>query len=143
MACNSIVSGKDGKVLVSSSAIARLNEWTFNPSVQTDRFGDSDSSGFQRTVPGTAGATGTLRGKFLASDPIYELMRQGDCVNLALRVRSAASGGVLYYYVPAVIQDFNIGSNPDTGVAVEWTATFESDGKWYYPGESGIPSVSF
>ena len=130
------VSGKNGKAMVGSDLVAHLTKWSFNPTSNNHAFASSETAGYKSRVPGVFDASGSIEGKFKVDDAVYDLFNPGDAVNLALWINST-----LYYYVPAVIDSFSLEVDVDEGTVIGWSAEFSLDGKWYYPGEVGAPSV--
>ena len=140
MACSSASArtGELGKAVVDSTLIARITQWTFNPTAAESAWGDSDSGGYTNRVSGRKDGTGNLTGKFDTTNKVYDLFMPGDSVKLVLW-ESATDYWVMEC---CLITSFSVTYNNDTKEVVEWTADFGADGKYYYPGEAGAPVES-
>lgn len=138
MSCSSSTArtGSAGKAVVDDTLVARLTEWTFNPTADESAWGDSDSAGYTNRVSGRKDGTGSITGKFDTTNKVYDLFMPGDTVKLVLW-ESATDYWVLEC---ALITSFTVTYNQDTKEVVEWSADFGADGKYYYPGESGAPT---
>jgi hypothetical protein len=137
MTCSSATArtGELGKAVVDDTLIARITQWTFNPTSAESAWGDSDSGGYTNRVGARLDGTGNLTGKFDTSNKVYDLFMPGDTVKLVLW-ESAADYWVLEC---ALITSFSVTYDQDSKEVVEWTADFGADGKYYYPGEAGAP----
>ena len=80
MACSSASArtGELGKAVVDSTLIARITQWTFNPTAAESAWGDSDSGGYTNRVSGRKDGTGNLTGKFDTTNKVYDLFMPGD-----------------------------------------------------------------
>jgi len=137
MACSNTTArtGSLGKAVVDSTLVARLTQWTFNPTVGESAWGDSDSGGFTNRVAARKDGTGSIAGKFDTGTKVYDLFMPGDVVELILWETAAD-----YWALPcALISSFTVTYDNDSKEVVEWSADFGADGQYYYPGEAGAP----
>ena len=131
--------GEDGYVTVDGTLVARLTQWSFNPTAAESAWGDSDSAGYTNRKAARKDGTGSMTGKFDTSNKVYDLFMPGDAVELVLWESKTE-----YWALPcAIITSFEVTYDQDSKEVVEWTADFGADGKYYYPGESGAPSHTF
>lgn len=121
----SVATGCSGDVLIGSSSIAELTNWTFNKTVATDRYGSNSSNCYKKTIAGVKSGTGTLKGKYDDASPIEDFLDVGDSVSLLLQ-----TDGSTTYTVPAVIKSLDVEVDLDEGKANTWSATFETNGAW-------------
>ena len=130
--------GVDGKVVVEGSKLARITKWAISPKAGVNEWGDSDGEGFTLALPGRRGCTGSIEGKFDEDDEVYEILREGDDVTLVLWQSEVAGD---YWAFPAVIiADFSLEYDVDGQTVVGWSASWNSSGRFYHPGESGAPA---
>lgn len=127
--------GELGKAVADGTLIARITQWSFNPTSAESAWGDSDSGGYTNRVGGRKDGTGSLTGKFDTTNKVYDLFMPGDNIKLVLWETAAD------YWVMecCLISGFSVSYNQDTKEVVEWSADFGADGKFYYPGEAGAP----
>lgn len=128
--------GRDADVAVGSTLVARCTQWSLDESAAESAWGDSNSEGYTNRSLGRKDATGNIQGKLDEDVPCYDLFAPGDIVEITLW----EDDETYYYFGRAFIRTFNVLYNIDTREVVGWTATFASDGKYYRPGEAGIPS---
>ena len=138
MAVNSatVRTGTLGKVVVGSTLISRVKNWSINVVVGESAFGDSDSDGFTIRAAARKDLTGSMVGVFDTGNQIYDLLMPGDIVQLVLWETLTA----YWTLTRALIQGFDLTYDIDSKEAVEWTASFGVDGQYYYPGEASAPS---
>lgn len=137
-ATSTAITGVLGKAVVDDVTVARLTQWSIDPSAGDSEWGDSDGEGYTLVKSGRKGATGSCEGKFDTSKPQYAVFKLGDEVKLVLWLDASR-----YYAIPcAVITGFSLVVNVDTQEVVGWTANWKASGKFYYPGQSGAPSES-
>jgi len=128
--------GHLGKAVIGGSLIYRLKQFTVNPTCSESAWGDSDSEGFTNRAAARKDATGSVTGVFDTVRKIYTLFMPGDISALVLW-ESASD----YWAFPrALMSNFTVTYDNDTKEAVEWSADFGSDGRYYRPGEAGAPS---
>ena len=143
MSGTTAISGKNGKVVVASTLITRLTMWRLNVVSGTSAWGDSESEGFTNRIATRIDGTGSIGGKFDTNRKPYNVFNPGNVVTLALWLGGAAGASNGYYAFPsAVITSFDLEVNQDTQEVVGWTANFEADGRFYYPGQSGAPAYT-
>lgn len=138
MACSSASArtGELGKVVVDDALVARITQWSFNPTAAESAWGDSDSGGYTNRVGARKDGTGSMTGKFDEDSKVYDLFMPGDTVKIVLW-ETATDYWVLEC---ALITSFTVTYDQDTKEVVEWSADFGADGKYYYPGEVGAPA---
>ena len=119
-------SGKAGAVKISSTSVGEVLKWTARKTAVTDVFGSSESGGFQKTIAGRKGISGTIEGKWdsAAAAPILE----GASVTLQLHLNATE-----LLTVPAVMSEFEITTDINTGVANAFRASYESNGSYTEP----------
>jgi len=127
--------GELGKVVVDDTLVARITQWSFNPTAAESAWGDSDSGGYTNRVAARKDGTGSMTGKFDTDSKVYDLFMPGDTVKIVLW-ESATDYWVLEC---ALITSFTVTYDQDSKEVVEWSADFGADGKYYYPGEAGAP----
>lgn len=128
-------SGELGKAVVDDVLVARLKNWSLNPTTSETAWGDSDSAGFTNRKNARKDATGSMTGAFDDGSKPYDLFVAGDIVKLVLWENASD-----YWALPcALIQSFTITYDQDTKEVVEWSSDFGADGIYYYPGEAGAP----
>lgn len=120
------ISGKNGQVLIGSSAVAEVTKWIFNKETVSSRHASSSTGGFKRSLSGVRSGSGTIQFKFdlSAGSPIVE----GSAVTLLLYLDSSH-----FYSVPALIKTFKVEVNIDTGDVIGGVADFDTDGAWTEP----------
>lgn len=121
-------SGKDGKVLAGATQLAEITKWTFNPKSNNPAWASSDSAGYKKRVAGVKDGGGSIEGKFDSSSKFYTLVAEGDEVTLKLYLDATR-----YYSVPAIIDDYSLTVDMDTGDVVGWSANFSTNGAWTEP----------
>jgi hypothetical protein len=119
-------SGKSGKVLISAASVASVTQWSFSKEAETDRFASSESSGYKLTYSGSGSATGSIEFKVDRTGAFPAL--EGTSATLLLYVN-----GSVFYSVPAIMKNFKITTDIDTGKVVAGTCDFESNGAWAEP----------
>lgn len=144
MSNDNTITGVGGRLMKGDTGsleiVARIQTWSIDPSVGDNAWGDSDGAGFTLRRAGRKDMTGSVTGKYDTSSKIFHPtnFREGTELDLAL---FAAAG--TYWYVPVVITSgpaFEI--DVDTEDVVGWSFDFGSTGRFYLPGEAGIPVVS-
>lgn len=119
-------SGKDGSVKIGSTSVGEITKWTFSKSSTVTQFGSSESAGYKKAISGTRFGSGTIEGKWdsaLASTV-------ADNVSATLKLYTNATE---FYSVPAIISNFALTVDIDTGVPNAFTASFETNGAWTEP----------
>lgn len=121
-----VESGKDGKILIGATPIADIVGWTFDKTANVDQFGSSSGAGFAKAVAGTKRGSGTITKKWDAS--AVSAIVEGTSATLLLYLNATE-----FYTVPAIIGQFSIGVDIDTGNATSATANFVTNGAWTEP----------
>jgi hypothetical protein len=135
------VCGSDGVAAVAGTRVCRLTQWTFNPTTSTSEWGDSDSAGYTNRKGARKDGTGSLVGKMEDTQKVHQdLFMPGDTVQLTLWENATTD---YWYMARALITNYSVTFDQDTKEVVEWNADFGADGKYFRPGEAGIPSQSF
>jgi len=135
--------GHLGKATVDGALVARITNWSINPTVGETAWGDSDSAGFTVRKAGRSDCTGTVSGKFDSDTKFYDTLDPnniqgaiGEIVALTLWETQAD-----YWHFPRVLlQNFNLAYDVDGKTVVEWSADFGADGIFYKPGAPGAPA---
>jgi hypothetical protein len=118
-------SGKDGDVKIGTTAINEIKAWTFNPKANNVRYASNATGGYKRTVAGVKEGSGTCSGVYTATATFHTVIDVGTSVALKLYLNAT-----LFYSVPAVISDYKLTVDLDSGEIVGWEASFETDGAW-------------
>ncbi len=138
MSSESTITGRNGKVVVGATLVARITQWAINPTLAaTSEWGDSDGAGWTNRAGGRRDATFTIEGKFDTdvTRNAFNLFAAGDIAIVTLWLDETA---LRYYDFPrALCMDFNLTTDPDTEEVTGWTASFGADGAMTYPGEAG------
>lgn len=121
-----IDSGKDGAVKISTNSVGEITDWEFEKETLTEQFATSESGGYARATAGSKRGRGTIVGKLdsLAVSTILD----GTSATLLLYTNATEK-----YTVPAIINNFRVKVNIDTGAANSFTATFVTNGAWTEP----------
>lgn len=138
------VTGGNGYAQYSNTLISRITKWSINPVDNGSAWGDSDSDGYTNRSSGRKDCTGTLEGKLDSAAKFHGQLREGDFIQLTLWEDGLdATPGDPWQFPRAKIEGIQLEFNNDTKEVVGWTANFASDGKYWAPGESQAPAVSF
>ena len=124
----SVVSGKDGKVMIGAAAIADVTKWTLRTVAGNVAYSSSSTGGFRRRVGGVKDGSGTIAFKLDVADPITDLLDEGDMVTLLLYL-----DGTRHYTVPALVDALQWEVDIDRGEIVGGVAEFSIDGAWTKP----------
>ena len=117
------VTGCNGKVLVGASTVAIINSWSFNPTVNIDKFGHSGSGCWKDAVAGTKDGSGSFDAKLDTADEFYDVFEVGDAVTLKLYITAT-----LFYTVQALIEGYTIEVDIDDGNATTVSVDFQAKG---------------
>lgn len=119
-------SGKSGAVKISSTSVGEVLKWTARKTAVVDVFGSSESAGYQKSIAGRKGISGTIEGKWdsAAAAPILE----GASVTLQLYLNATE-----LLTVPAIMEEFEITVDINTGVANAFRANYQSTGAYTEP----------
>jgi hypothetical protein len=132
------LTGRNGKFVIDTSLVARVTQWTVNPTLATsNEWGDSDSAGYTNRSSGRRDATFDTEGKYDITDEVFDIFHPED-ITIATLWMDATS---LYWDFPrALCTDFNLTVNVDSEEVIGWTASHGADGIFYRPGQAGIPA---
>ena len=129
-------SGRLGKAVVDDVLVARLTQWSVNPTSSESAWGDSDGAGYTNRAKARLDCTGSIQGKFDTGSTVYATFMPGDIVKLVLW-----EDATNYWAFPCVlITSFNFTVDQDTQEVIGWSADFGADGIFYRPGQSGAPT---
>lgn len=141
----SALAGHNGQVSIANPfdsgteiLIARITQWSINPTSSETAWGDSDSGGYTNRKAARFDCTGTITAKFENANSNkrpYDYLKKGDIVKLVLWEDNAADGGTNQPWVfpSALIQSFNQTVDVDTKEVIEWSADFGADGIFHEP----------
>ena len=155
--------GHGGKVLVGdydgsdpagdTYLVARCTSWSINPTSTEAAWADSDSAGYTNRRSGRRDCTGSIGGKLDMTYPQYKnfLFRtdstnpeDDDMVTLVLYEDGNETTPTTYWYFPRVLlSNFQMSLDMDTREPVDWSCDFGADGRFYMPGDSTIPSITY
>ncbi len=121
-----VESGKDGKIMIGATPVADITSWEFHKETTTTRYGSSSTGGYKATVAGVKLGGGTIEFKWDASAPSPIL--EGTSVTLLLHLN-----GTEKFTVPAVIKNFRVKVDIDSGEVTAGSAAFETNGAWTEP----------
>ena len=121
-----VESGKDGKVLIGGTPVADITRWEFHKTAGVRKYASSSTAGFRKAVAGVKDGQGTIEFKWDAgaASPLVE----GSGVTLLLYTNASE-----FFSVPAVIDNFRLSVDIDSGDISSVTATFETNGAWTEP----------
>ena len=122
------VSGAFGDVKIASTQVSEIKKWTFNPKANVAKYSSNKTGGYKKAVAGIKEGSGTLECIWDPAIPPTTTINIGTSVTLKLYTTAAQ-----FYSVPAVIADFSVVTDLDTGDPVGYTANFEADGAWTDP----------
>jgi hypothetical protein len=122
------ISGKNGKVLIGSTTLAEITDWTFHTTSLNHAYASSSTAGFRRRVPGVKDGSGSIGFKLDPADPITDDFDEGSAVTLLLYVDATH-----FYTVPAVIDSIQLAVDISSGDVLGGTAMFSADGAWTKP----------
>ncbi|MCE9604568.1 MAG: hypothetical protein K8U03_06640 [Planctomycetia bacterium] len=124
----SVMSGKDGKVMIGVATIADVTKWTLRTTSNNVAYASSSTAGFRRRVAGVKDGSGTIAFKLDVDDPITNRLNEGQAVTLLLYLDD-----VRHYSVPAVIDALQWEVDIDRGDILGGIAEFSIDGAWTKP----------
>ncbi len=130
MSSATALTGRNGKLLVDGTQVARCTQWQVSPKLaNTSEWGDSDSGGYTNRAAGRRDATFTTEGKYDTGSEVFDLFMPEDIVI-----------GLLYLDVTrfwnfprALCMDFGMSVNIDTEEVISWQASFGADGTFTKP----------
>lgn len=122
------VSGAYGDVKIATTQVSEIKKWTFNPKANVAKYASNKTAGYKKSVAGVKEGSGSLECVWDPAIPPNTVINVGTSVTLKLYTTATQ-----FYQVPAVIADFSIVVDLDTGDPVGYTANFEADGQWTDP----------
>lgn len=134
-----VVMGTAGEVVLDSTAISNLTQWTLTDTQNVSEWGDSDSLGCTNRKGARRDATGSEEGKLNTAAEIY------DTVNASAEPEQTCwINATLYYNFPCVVfTNFKLTVNTDSKEVVGWSVDFGAAGVFYRPGEANAPSKTY
>jgi len=127
MSSTSTLTGRGGSFSADGTAIARITQWSANPTLATsNEWGDSDSGGFTNRSAGRKDCTFNSEGKYDSGGSSYTLFEPEDVV-LAILGTTGTPG---FNFPRALCNDFNISVNVDSEEVIGWTTSFGADGAY-------------
>lgn len=125
------LTGRNGKLFVAGSAVARTTKWDVNPTLAGgSEWGDSDSNGFTNRAAGRKDCTFNAEGKYDSTSEIYDIFQPEDIAAVKLYL---ASGGVYWNFPRALCNDFSLSVDIDTEEVIGWTSGWGADGEFTKP----------
>ena len=146
MAHTNTATGLTGRLGIDTVVIARTTQWDVSQALaSSSEWGDSDSGGFTNRARGRLDATFTAEGKFDNSDDVFLIFQPGDTLDASLWISGTPElywqfGGDATVSGGALCTDFGLTVNVDTEEVVGWTASFGTDGQFWFPGDTGPPA---
>lgn len=129
------LTGRNGKMVVGSTLIARVTTWSVNPTLASQsEWGDSDGAGFTNRASGRKDGTSTAEGKYDTASEVFDIFQPEDIVIETLWLDNVS----LYWDFPRALNlDFNLTVDIDTEEVIGWTSGWGADGVFHFPGEAG------
>ncbi len=125
----SLLSGKDGKVMIGGTKLAQIFNWSLNTNSNVASRGTSSSGGYKVTAPGVKSGSGTIAWALDVTDPITDDFEEGSNVTLLLYIDDTN-----FYSVPATIESMSIDPvDIDDGNDVTGSSSFVTNGAWTKP----------
>jgi hypothetical protein len=122
------ISGKNGKVLVDSTTLAEITDWTFHTTSVNHAYASSSTGGYRRRVPGVKDGAGSIGFKLDVADPVTDDFDEGSAVTLLLYIDATH-----FYSVPAIIDSIQLAVDISSGDVLGGTAQFSASGAWTKP----------
>ena len=119
----SVISGKDGTLLVDGSEALGLTQWLLRKTSANKAYTANDTGGARKRVAGVKDCSGRCRIK-AARDRSLPL-DEGDAVTLQLHVDDS---GENYYEVPAVVDAVRLAADVSRGKIVTYVCEFSGNG---------------
>lgn len=134
------LTGRNGKFSVDDQLVARITEWSVNPTLATSsEWGDSDSGGFTCRAAGRRDATFDAEGKYDTGTEVWDLFEEGDVAQCTLWLNATS----LYYDFPrALCNDFSLTVDVDSEEVIGWESSWGADGQYTRPGHADQVSRS-
>jgi hypothetical protein len=124
----SVISGKDGKILIGATTLADITGWTLRTVSHNSAYASSSTGGHRKRVAGVKDAAGSIAFKLNTADPLTDDFVEGSAVTLLLHLDATR-----YYSVPAVIDALRLEVDIDRGDVIGGTAEFSANGAWTKP----------
>jgi hypothetical protein len=122
------ISGKNGKVLIGSTALAEITDWTFHTTSVNHAYASSSTGGYRQRVAGVKDGGGSIGFKLDPADPITDDFDEGSSVTLLLYIDATH-----FYSVPAVMDSIQLAVDISSGDVLGGTAMFSANGPWTKP----------
>ena len=135
MTSTSALTGRLGKLVVGTTTVSRVTQWSVNPTLaSSSEWGDSDAAGFTNRAAGRKDGTSETEGKYDTGAEVFDLFQPEDIVIETLWLDNVS----LYWDFPrALCTDFSLTVDIDTEEVIGWTASWGADGVFHFPGEAG------
>ncbi len=122
------ISGKNGKVVIGSAALAEITDWTFHATSTNHAYASSSTGGYRKRVAGVKDGSGSIGFKLDPAAPITSDLDEGSAVTLLLYVDETH-----FYSVPALIDAIHLAVDIASGDVLGGTAAFSANGAWTKP----------
>lgn len=122
------ISGKNGKVLIGTTALAEITDWTFHTTSVNHAYASSSTGGYRQRVAGVKDGSGSIGFKLDPADPITDDFDEGSSVTLLLYIDATH-----FYSVPAVVDSIQLAVDISSGDVLGGTAVFSANGAWTKP----------
>jgi hypothetical protein len=143
MSSENTVTGRHGKFVVEATLVARTTKWGVKDTLASkSEWGDSDSAGYTNRAAGRKDSTFDAEGKFDRLAQVLNLFTTGDTAEATLWMdgeQQNPANNLYYHYPRALCMDFNLTVDMDSEEVIGWTSSWGADGKFWKPGEDGIP----
>ena len=113
------ISGKDGKVLIGTTAIAEVTGWRFTKTANNPSWASSDTGGFKTRVAGVKDGSGSIDFKYSPTAEQHTVIGEGTMVTLILH-----RNGSKTLTVKAIIDSVSDEVDINDGDAVSGSADF-------------------
>ncbi len=133
-----VTTGRQGTVVVGGVRVARVTNWSVNPTAGETAWGDSDGAGYTLRKHGRLDCTGTFEGKMDNVLQIYNHFIAGAAVGLSLYEGEA---NLNWRFPSAVITGMSITVDVDTQEPNGWSCDFANDGIFFTPAQSLNPTI--
>lgn len=129
-------SAKDATLKISSSDVWEILKITWKETAVVTRYGSNQSQGFGKSISGRRDGDLTIEGKF-DTGAVSPLLYTDENSNTSLSGASVTVqnyfDGTHYWNIPAVVEDFEVEEDIDTGAPISFKATLKNNGKWTEP----------
>ena len=124
------LSGTGGSVVVDSTTVADVAEWTHTRAIDRHAYASSSTSGYRKRITGHKDCSGSFRVYLQDGDPDLGF-DEGDEVTLVLYI-STESSTTQSITGPAIIGDIEYNVPIEEGAPVYATVPYEGNGEWTY-----------